>query len=409
MTCTLLKHNVLISVNCQNQLLLSTKNSYLFLCCSYGGKGRNDASAITEYKENLDKMFKRFKEALPECLCIWNTNPPIAKDCKGGVFVPGTEDLKSIMGLHLLEANVYAQKLAVSYGFDVIDLYYYFLHHVHRRAEDGIHWDMTAHRRITNLILTHISEALEIDLPKHVENARKYSENKTAENQNKENKTDDNQDKENVTVQAEDDSNTTPTIVQKINKPNKQKKINGFGPAGRRIARGGAVLRRAMRFPRMRGQSQRLVPPRSNSPSFQNMNDGHMTSHQYHHGNQTDTVSYDYNHGYDDNYNENDNYEYHMGSNDYHAENEYDTNYNLYLYNHEEYLPPVEPPPRNRYAEDRYTSSIAENYYQSTQPPAHWQEDRWSPYGQYPHYGKAHPSQHGHIHRYVPYERRPPW
>lgn len=36
---------------------------------------------------------------------------------------------------------------------------------VHRRSEDGIHWDMTAHRLISNLLLTHLSEAWGLDLP----------------------------------------------------------------------------------------------------------------------------------------------------------------------------------------------------------------------------------------------------
>ncbi|KAJ8317704.1 hypothetical protein KUTeg_005608 [Tegillarca granosa] len=387
-------------------------NSCLWDLTSYGGKGRNNASAIIEYKENLDKMFKRFKETLPECLCIWNTNPPIAQDCKGGVFVPGTEDLKSIMGLHLLEANVYAQKLASSHGFEVIDLYYYLMNHIHRRAEDGIHWDMTAHRRITNLILTHISEAWEIDLPKHLENARKYSENKTSENEIKENKTDDNQNKENITALAQDDTNNTETIEQRTKKPKINK--NNQNKFRRGKARGGTALRRAVRFPRIRGQSQKPIPQRSNSPSLQNMNEAFVTNQQYYHDYKADTVKFDYNHGFDYNYDENDNYEYHTESqsSEYNLENEYDTNYNYDYhsdYNHEEYFPPVEPPPRNRYAEDHYSSSIAEKYYQSTQPQALWQEDRWSPYNQYPHHGKIHPAERGHIHRYMPYGRRPPW
>lgn len=32
---------------------------------------------------------------------------------------------------------------------------------------DGVHWDMTAHRRITNLILTHIAQAWDVKPPEH--------------------------------------------------------------------------------------------------------------------------------------------------------------------------------------------------------------------------------------------------
>ena len=45
------------------------------------------------------------------------------------------------------------------YGFDILDLHYHLRHQLQRRADDGVHWDMTAHRRISNLILSHIADA----------------------------------------------------------------------------------------------------------------------------------------------------------------------------------------------------------------------------------------------------------
>ena len=72
------------------------------------------------------------------------------------------------MELHVLEANYYASKVAVENGHDVVDLHYFLRHQIHRRAEDGIHWDMTGHRRITNLVLTHIAQTWGIKLPKHI-------------------------------------------------------------------------------------------------------------------------------------------------------------------------------------------------------------------------------------------------
>ena len=108
------------------------------------------------------------KADLPDCLVIWNTSPAISHNPKGGVFVPGTDHLKDSMELHVLEANYYASKAAIEHGHDVIDLHYFLRHQIHRRAEDGIHWDMTGHRRITNLILTQIAQTWDVKLPRHI-------------------------------------------------------------------------------------------------------------------------------------------------------------------------------------------------------------------------------------------------
>lgn len=123
---------------------------------------------VPEYKQNLHKLFKKFKADLPDCLVIWNTNPAISHNPKGGVFVPGTDHLKDSMELHVLEANYYASKAAIEHGHDVIDLHHFLRHQIHRRAEDVIHWDMTGHRRITNLILTQIAQTWDVKLPKHI-------------------------------------------------------------------------------------------------------------------------------------------------------------------------------------------------------------------------------------------------
>jgi len=71
---------------------------------------------VPEYKENLQKLFKKLKSSLPECLVIWSTNPAISHNPKGGVFIPGLDYLKDSMELHVLEANYYASKVAVENG-----------------------------------------------------------------------------------------------------------------------------------------------------------------------------------------------------------------------------------------------------------------------------------------------------
>lgn len=125
---------------------------------------------MAKYKENLVKLVKKLKSVLPEeCLVIWNTTLPISSDAKGGFLVPEVEFMTSSLHLDILQANLFSQKMMTSAGFDVLDLHYYLRHHAHRRAEDGIHWDMTAHRRITNLLLTHISEAWGHAIPRNVD------------------------------------------------------------------------------------------------------------------------------------------------------------------------------------------------------------------------------------------------
>ncbi|KAK3597756.1 hypothetical protein CHS0354_006115 [Potamilus streckersoni] len=135
-------------------------NSCLWDISRYG------ANSIDDYKKNLDKLFTRFNEVLPKhCLVIWNTTMPISKSVRGGFMVPEVEFMNSTLRLDILEANFFARRVVVAHGYDVLDLHYYLRHQLHRRVEDGVHWDMTAHRRITNLLLSHVSEAWNKESP----------------------------------------------------------------------------------------------------------------------------------------------------------------------------------------------------------------------------------------------------
>ena len=143
--------------------------------------------SVDLFKENIKNLMKRFNESIPEeCLVIWLTCPPI----KGGVQMgktaqnkpksaaslgkkvvqvyPELEFLQVQRRLEIMAANMYARQVVVEYGYDVLDMHYFFRRHLHRRIFDGIHWDMTGHRRISNLILTHIAEAWGETLPNRV-------------------------------------------------------------------------------------------------------------------------------------------------------------------------------------------------------------------------------------------------
>jgi hypothetical protein len=113
---------------------------------------------VDDYKLNLVRLFDRLKEVVSsDCLVIWTATLPISKHVRGGFLIPEVEFMNSTLRLDILEANFYAQQVVVSHGFDLLDLHYYFRNQLHRRAGDGVHWDQTAHRRMTNLLLTHIS------------------------------------------------------------------------------------------------------------------------------------------------------------------------------------------------------------------------------------------------------------
>ncbi|KAK6177975.1 hypothetical protein SNE40_012827 [Patella caerulea] len=126
--------------------------------------------SLEAYRKNLHLLCKKLKEVLPsDTLVIWNSTMPVDKEARGGVFVPEVETAKNQLGVKILACNLIAHHIVSHYGFDYLDLHFFLRHHLHRRAEDGVHWDMTAHRRMTNLILYQISEAWESDFGKKIE------------------------------------------------------------------------------------------------------------------------------------------------------------------------------------------------------------------------------------------------
>ncbi|XP_072030805.1 uncharacterized protein [Amphiura filiformis] len=139
-------------------------NSCLWDVSRYG------PTSMNKYKSNLEKTFRAATDAMPpECLFIWNTALPVANKIRGGFLLPELDFLCSTLRLDVLEGNFYAKELARVYGLDVLDLHFFFRFQLHRRAPDGVHWNHQAHRRITNLILTHITNAWGLVPPRHVD------------------------------------------------------------------------------------------------------------------------------------------------------------------------------------------------------------------------------------------------
>ncbi|CAI5784909.1 Uncharacterized protein PODLI_1B030913 [Podarcis lilfordi] len=129
--------------------------------------------AIRQYRLNLEKLFERLDQVLPQtCLAIWNTALPIRKEPSGALYKEmegdycSAEDVEKATPVDVIEANFYGAILARSYGFDVLDLHFFFRRVDDLRIEDGVHWNFLAHRFITRYLLTYIADSWGVELEK---------------------------------------------------------------------------------------------------------------------------------------------------------------------------------------------------------------------------------------------------
>lgn len=137
-------------------------NSCLWDLTRWGPNG------VQDYKDNLVKLMKLFKQCLPsKTVVIWIATEAVSQDCRGGLFVKQVEFMKHYLRFEVMEANMLARQIVVSYGFDFLDVHYYLRMQIHRRASDGVHWTPVPVRHVTNLILTHIALSWECQLPGH--------------------------------------------------------------------------------------------------------------------------------------------------------------------------------------------------------------------------------------------------
>uniref|UniRef100_A0A087Y8X7 Family with sequence similarity 113 n=1 Tax=Poecilia formosa TaxID=48698 RepID=A0A087Y8X7_POEFO len=121
--------------------------------------------SVAEYKENLIRFFSEIKTiACHNCLIIWVLAMPLGRKIKGGFLTPEVGHLGPTLRYDIIEANFYSMKLADFNGLDVVDLHFYFRHNLHHRMPDGIHWDVLAHRRISSLLIKHVSDAWGVEL-----------------------------------------------------------------------------------------------------------------------------------------------------------------------------------------------------------------------------------------------------
>ena len=74
----------------------------------------------------------------------------------------------------------------VDHSYDVLDLHFHFRTMIHLRIRDGVHWNPQGNRKISNLVLDHIANALEFPLPRNNWRTIEYKLPVDRQKQNKE-------------------------------------------------------------------------------------------------------------------------------------------------------------------------------------------------------------------------------
>ncbi|XP_044132039.1 PC-esterase domain-containing protein 1A-like isoform X1 [Bufo gargarizans] len=117
---------------------------------------------LEAYKTNLDTMFQRLKEVLsPKCLIIWNMTMPV-----GFKYNEVPECMVHNLRMDIVEGNFFSATLADLHKLDVLDMHYHFRCNLRLRCKDAVHWNQVAHRKYTQILLTHIAQAWGVEVPK---------------------------------------------------------------------------------------------------------------------------------------------------------------------------------------------------------------------------------------------------
>lgn len=135
-------------------------NSCLWDISRYG------QNSMELYKKNLKKFCGKLVDILPKhTLVVWRTTLPVSEEMKGGFMTSDAEWCRNTLQLNVMRANYFAMNILSDFRFDVLDMHTHFRGQLHRQARDGVHWNMYAHRRMTNLLLTHIAAAWNQEAP----------------------------------------------------------------------------------------------------------------------------------------------------------------------------------------------------------------------------------------------------
>ncbi|KAE8628716.1 hypothetical protein XENTR_v10000194 [Xenopus tropicalis] len=117
---------------------------------------------LKEYKSNLQTLFRRLHEVLtPESLIIWNMTMPAGfRDTEMPEYV------RYNIRWDVIDGNFYGATFANLYDLDVVDMHYHFRLELPHRCKDAVHWNQIAHRKSTQILLTHIAKAWGVEVPR---------------------------------------------------------------------------------------------------------------------------------------------------------------------------------------------------------------------------------------------------
>lgn len=121
-------------------------------------------SDLQQYKANLDRLLTGITEMFSSSLLfIWNAALPLAERCKGGFLRKG---FLTIPVDKIKTANKFAWLATTERKKIYLDLFTELKNKENfTQAEDGIHWGMRAHRKISNLILTEVCTSWNKKIP----------------------------------------------------------------------------------------------------------------------------------------------------------------------------------------------------------------------------------------------------
>ncbi|XP_073401459.1 PC-esterase domain-containing protein 1A-like isoform X2 [Dendrobates tinctorius] len=133
---------------------------------------RFDNKHLEAYKTNLDYLFLRLKEVLrPECLIIWNMTMPVGY--RDNYFPDVTASMSESwknparnLRISVVEGNFFSGTLADFHKLDVLDMHYHFRGDLRLRCHDSTHWNQLAHRKYSQILLSHIAMAWGVQPPK---------------------------------------------------------------------------------------------------------------------------------------------------------------------------------------------------------------------------------------------------
>ena len=95
---------------------------------------------------------------------------PLSRHAVGGFIEKAMENVDLVEDIAI--GNASCRPVMQRYGWDLLDAQYWFRQNqdVHR-IPDGIHWNAKAHRWLTSIFLSHISEAWGLGYPEMIQSA----------------------------------------------------------------------------------------------------------------------------------------------------------------------------------------------------------------------------------------------